>query len=409
VNILIVSQYFWPENFRINDLAIGLKMRGHGVTVLTGIPNYPAGKLFDGYSWWHKKREELHGIKIYRVPLFLRRESKGWQLSINYLSFLLSSCVLGPFFLRHKEFDMIFATNYSPATVGITGALFRRLKTAPMFFWVQDLWPESLEATGAIQSPRVLRLVGRMMKWIYRRCDFILVQSKAFFEPVIQSGADRERIHYFPNWAEGIFKPVTLLEDAPERKEIPKKGFIVMFAGNLGAAQSLETILDAAEKLKGALIHWVILGDGRRREWMQDQVHKRKLEQCVHLLGGRPVSTMPAYFSLADVMLVTLRSDPIFAATIPGKIQSYLACGRPIVGALDGEGARVIRESGAGFAVEADDGEALAKSVLEMCKMGSNEQRAMGDSAMTYYRQNFDREKLIDQLETWVDVSKGKV
>ncbi len=403
MHVLIVSQYFSPENFRINDLALSLRKRGHEVSVLTGMPNYPGGKIFDGYSWLNNKKEMFHGISIYRVPLFLRRKSKAWQLVLNYLSFVLSSCALGPFFLRGKKIDVVYVYALSPFTVGITGALFRRLKNAPMVLWVQDLWPESLQSTGAVESERVLNIVRYMVQWIYKHCDFVLVQSKAFIEPVVSAGAERDRVHYFPNWAENLYKPVLPLEDSPERREVPDKGFIVMFAGNLGVAQSLETIIGAAKKLKAQPINWIILGDGRRRDWLEEQVQKWELAGSVHLLGGRHVETMPAYFSLADAMLVTLRPDPTFAATIPGKVQSYLACGRPIVGALDGEGAKVIRESGAGFAVAAGDADGLADSVLKMSKMSSDKKKEMGDNGMAYYMKNFNGEKLIDQLEEWLN------
>ena len=406
MKILIISHYFWPEQFRINDLALELKERGHEVTVLTGVPNYPTGKMFEGYSWWSKRRDNMQGVPVFRVPLFLRRQSRGWQLSLNFLSFVASACLLAPWYFRRQEFDVIFVYEPSPFTIGIPAALLRRLKGAPILFWVQDLWPESLSATGAVTSERILAVVGRVVRMIYRRCDRVLVQSRGFIEPAIRAGADRERIRYFPNWAEALYRPVDLPMDAPERKEVPADGFVVMFAGNLGAAQSLDTILDAAEILKGRPIHWVFLGDGRRRAWMQEQIESRLLAQ-VHLLGSRPMETMPAYFSLADAMLVTLRADPVMTTTIPGKVQSYLACGRPVIGALDGEGNRAIAESGAGFSVASGDAEGLAGAVLRMSEMGKAERQQMGEAALAYYRQNFDREPLVDQLEGWMQEMIG--
>jgi len=401
VKILIVSQYFWPENFRINDLALALKERGHEVTVLTGMPNYPAGKVYEGYSWWQKRRDHMQGIPIVRVPLFVRRESRSWQLVLNFFSFVLSGCLLGPWLLRGQQFDVIVGYEPSPITVAIPGIVIAKIKKAPMLFWVQDLWPESLSATGAVNSPTALSAVRRMVKWIYRNCDRILVQSRGFVEPVVAVGAEREKIEYFPNWAESLYQPVDLHANAPERREVPDDGFIAMFAGNLGEAQSLDTILDAAEITKDKPIYWLFLGDGRRRAWMQEQIELRQLTK-VRLLGSRPVETMPAYFSLAGVMLVTLRPDPIMAKTIPGKVQSYLACARPLIGALDGEGAKVINESGSGFTVTSGDAKGLADVVLRMSEMSGPERRVMGDAAITYYRQHFDREQLVSQLESWM-------
>ncbi len=403
MHVLIVSQYFFPENFRINDLALSLKERGHDVSVLTGMPNYPGGKIFDGYSWPPKKDEHFQGVMLHRTPLFLRRKSKAWQLSLNYLSFVLSSCIFGPIFLKKKNIDVVFVYAPSPITVAIPGALFRWLKNAPMILWVQDLWPESLQATGAVKSENILGAVRYMVQWIYRHCDRVLVQSKTFVESVVKNGAENDCIRYFPNWAESLYKPVSLPDESAVRREISGKGFIVMFAGNLGAAQSLETIIESAKELKNEAIQWVILGDGRRGEWLQNEVKKWGLEDNILLLGRRPIESMPDYFSLADAMLVTLRSDPIFAATIPGKVQSYLACGRPVIGALDGEGANVIRESGSGFAVGAEDAVGLAENILKMSKMSSEERMTMGRKGMVYYQENFQRTKLIDQLEEWMN------
>lgn len=401
MKILIVSQYFWPENFRITDLARALKDRGHDVTILTGIPNYPAGKVYDGYGWWSKRRETMDSIPIVRVPLFARRDSRSWQLVLNYFSFALSGCIFGAWMLRKQSFDVVFTFEVSPVTVGIPANFIAKQKSAKYFFWVQDLWPETLSATGAIQSPRILSAVGRMVRWIYQGCDTILVQSKGFEKPAIAAGAAKEKIRYFPNWAEALYQPVDLPQDAKERGEVPNSGFVAMFAGNLGAAQSLETIIGAAERLKDENIYWVFLGDGRRRAWLEDEVKSRQLDK-VYVLGRRDMQSMPAYFSLADVMLVTLRDDPVMATTIPGKVQSYLACGKPIVAALNGSGQAVIQESGAGFCVASGDVEGFAKAVLKMSELAPEQHETMGEKAREYYLENFDREYLVEQLESWM-------
>jgi len=408
LRILIVTQYFWPENFRITDLAIALKDNGHEVTVLTGMPNYPSGKVYEGYSWLKSRRQLMKGIPVVRVPLFVRRESKSWQLAINYLSFVMSACVLAPWLLRRKKFDVVFSYEPSPVTVGIPAILMKWLKKAPLLFWVQDLWPETLAATGAVKSPFLLSMVGRMVKRIYQGCDMILVQSKGFVEPVVAIGGERKKIRYYPNWAESLYQPVCLKETALERDEIPQGGFVAMFAGNLGVAQSLDTIISAAEVLKNEMIHWVFLGDGRRRSWLQAEVEARGLKEKVHVLGARPMETMPAYFSLASVMLVTLRDDPVMATTIPSKLQSYLACGRPVIGALNGEGAKVIDGSGAGFSVASDDSQDLARAVLRMSRLNAAERDEMGQAALRYYQKNFDRNMLVQQLEDWMEASSGE-
>jgi len=402
MQVLIISHYFWPEQFRINDLARELKMRGHNVSVLTGMPNYPTGKLFEGYGWWKKRHDELDGVPIFRVPMFMRRQGRGWQLALNYFSFVFWGCLLGPWYFRKHHFDVIFVYEPSPFTVGIPAILMRSLKKAPILFWVQDLWPESLEAAGAVRSTAVLAMVGAMVRWIYRSCDRVLVQSHGFVEPAVKAGASRERIAYFPNWAEAIYHPVELPADAPEYEELPL-GFNVMFAGNLGEAQSLETIVEAANQLRDIPdIHWVIIGDGRRVSWLRSEIHTLGLGANAHFLGRRPLESMPRYFAAADALLVTLKADPVFALTIPSKVQSYLACARPIIGALDGEGADVIQRAGAGLVVGAADAVGLAKAVLSLHAMSAEDRNIMGKRGRDYFENEFSPQLLINKLEGWM-------
>lgn len=402
MKVLIVSQYFWPEQFRINDLSQELKKRGHQVSVLTGMPNYPEGRLFHGYSWWKKRRDDYHGVPVFRVPLFLRRQGRGWQLALNYLSFVVFGCLLAPWYFRKCDFDIIFVYEPSPFTVGIPAILMRYLKRAPMLFWVQDLWPESLSATGAVRSPSILKGVGEMVRAIYKRCDRVLVQSKGFIEPAVAAGAPPQRTIYFPNWAEDFYQPLSLGEEAPERGELPS-GFRVMFAGNMGEAQSLETIVATAGRLNDLPdLHWVMIGDGRRRQWLEDEVKIQGLSDHFHFPGRKPAEVMPRYFSLADALLVTLRDEPAFARTIPSKVQSYLACGRPVVAALNGEGAEVVERSGGGLAVAAGDAEGLAAVIRRLYAMTPEQRQVMGSAGRTFFENEFAAARLISQLETWM-------
>jgi len=208
-------------------------------------------------------------------------------------------------------------------------------------------------------------------------------------------------ICYCPNWAEALYQPISLPQEEKDRADIPSDASLLMLAGNLGSAQSLETIVDAAEKLKDKDIYWMFLGDGRRRKWLEGEVRVKGLEKVL-ILGRRDMETMPAYFSLADAMLVTLRDDPVMATTIPGKVQSYLACGKPIIGALNGSGKEVIQESGAGYCVASGDVEGFSDAVLTMSNQPSEQRTEMGEKAREYYLKNFDREYLLEQLESWM-------
>ncbi len=401
MHILIISQYFWPENFRINELSLSLKRKGHKVTVLTGQPNYPEGRFFKGYGFFKKHKEDFDGVQIIRTPVIPRGKGGVFRLILNYFSYVISAGILGPVFCREK-YDVIFVYEPSPITVGIPAIVMKKVKQAPIMFWVQDLWPETLPAVGVITSRKIIKYVGSLARFIYSQCDRILIQSKSFRSSVEQYTSKPENIFYFPNSAEKLYQPLSSKMDTPEGKLMPS-GFKVIFAGNIGAAQGFATILDAADILKeNKKIHWVILGDGRMRVWVENEIKKRGLEETFHLLGKHPIATMPHFFSFADTLLVTLKKDPIFSLTIPAKLQSYLACGRPVIAALDGAGADVVKESKSGLVCPSDDAEKLAEKVLEMYNMPKNKRKKMGQDGRKYFETVFNGKMLVGKLEKWM-------
>lgn len=398
MRILIVTQYFWPENFRINDLTLGLVERGHNIQVFTGVPNYPGGKFYDGYRALNKTADDFNGIVVHRSPLIPRGQGGGFRLTLNFLSFASFASILAPFYCRGK-FDIIFVYEPSPITVGLPAIVLKKFKSIPIIFWMQDLWPESLTATGAVRSTVIIKIVELLVRFIYKASDQILVQSKAFIPSVLASGVNHKKVIYYPNSAETLYKSLDVELDTPERELLPD-GFLVTFAGNIGAAQDFRTILDAAERLKSHKdIHFIILGDGRMSQWVKEQVTARELEKTVHLLGRYPIEAMPRYFALSDALLVTLKKEPIFALTIPSKVQSYLACAKPIIAAMDGEGSRVIEEAGAGLTCPAESPEDLANSVLKFYNMPKEDREEIGRKGRAYFENNFEREMLLDRLE----------
>jgi colanic acid biosynthesis glycosyl transferase WcaI len=397
MKILVITQYFWPENFRINDLVLGLKKRGNIVTILTGIPNYPSGKIFPGYSLLNKLKDNYAGIKVYRVPLVPRGSGNNIRLILNYLSFIIFACLISPFLLKDK-YDLIFVYEPSPITVMLPAIFLKRIKNVPIMLWVLDLWPESISATGAIKSTGLIKMVKKLVKYIYHKCDWILVQSKGFIRPIEEYGIKKDKIFYFPNSAEELFYPISKVNK--EIDTILPRGFRIMFAGNIGASQDFGTILSAAEILnKYKEIQFIILGDGRMFNWTKEEINKRNLSDTIHLFGQHPIELMNDFFACADLMLVTLKNEYIFSLTIPGKIQSYLACGRPIIAALEGEGGKIIEESGAGISCPAENAEALAKGILKIFNMPQIERDKMGKSGRKYFETNFDRNVLLDKLE----------
>ena len=402
-----MTQYFWPENFRINDLVAWLAGRGHEITVLTGVPNYPAGRFYPGYGIFRRRREYWNGARVLRVPLVSRGKAGAFRLALNYISFALSASLLGPLRLR-GGFDAIFVHEPSPITVGIPAVVMRKRSRAPIFFWVLDLWPESVAAVGNVRSAWILNLLARLTRWIYAHCEKVLVQSRAFIPHALSMGVAHEKIAYLPNWAEDVFRPRV---SAQPPLPLPS-GFRLMYAGNIGVAQDFPAILAAAEHLllkTETNIQWLIVGDGREAAWLRAEVVRRGLQASVHLLGSHPPEQMPDFFAHADAMLVSLKSNPVFSLTIPAKLQAYLACGRPIVAMLDGEGAKILQESGAGWAGPAGDSATLAATVLRMARLDRAEREMMGESARRYYLEHFEREKLFYRIEAWMMESSAAV
>lgn len=405
MRILVVTQYFWPENFRVNDLVGEWVRRGHQVTVLTGLPNYPAGKIFKEYCQSPNDFVQYEGADVVRVPM-LPRGTCAVQLALNYLSFVLGAILVGTWRLRGNKPDVIFVFEPSPVTVGLPAVWFGKLKQSPVVFWALDLWPETLVAVGAVRSDWVLRWVGQMVRFIYNRCTLVLGQSKAFLGSIGKYCDDKTKIRYFPSWAEDVFSNKTDFR-APELIDAPGV-FTVLFAGNVGEAQDMPAVLNAAERLRGnEKIRWVIVGDGRKLDWLRSEVCQRGLADQVLLLGRFPVERMPAFYAHADALLVSLKRDPVFSMTIPGKVQSYLMAGIPVIGMLDGEGAAVIQEANAGLTCEPGDGAGLAKAVLALLEMALEERSRLGLNGRKYAQQEFGRLKLMDRIEALLTEAVG--
>ncbi|RTL55997.1 MAG: glycosyltransferase WbuB [Rhodocyclaceae bacterium] len=409
MHILFISQYFYPENFRINDLVDALAGRGHEITVLTGLPNYPSGRIALGYGWQGPWTETIGAARVYRVPLLPRGDGGGLRLLANYCSFVISAAWAVQFRLPRRVYDAIFVFEPSPITVGLVSALARRRFGVPVLFWILDLWPKSLQAVGVVSSPGVLALVDRLVKWIYRRCDLLLVQSEAFCGELNRQGVEPGKVRYFPNWGEAAYEAALEIpdDDAKVRRVTGERPFRIVFAGNIGAAQDFPAIIDAAGRLRDAYVEWVIAGDGRAATEAHARVAALGLEDKVRFLGQQPNEAMPALFRTADALLLSLRDEPIFALTVPGKLQSYLTAGRPVLGMISGEGARIIEESGGGLACPAGDAAGLERSVRVLLSADPAARREMGERGQAYYREHFSRDRLLDRLESWFREARG--
>lgn len=396
MRILIVTQYFWPENFRINDLALGLLEKGHHVEILTGKPNYPSGQFSPGYNFANRSTEFWNDIKIHRAPLISRGKSGGIRLMLNYFSFAFFASFRAMFI--GGKFDKILVYEPSPITVGIPAIVLKYIKRAPIFFWVQDLWPHSVSAAGGIQNKFLLKLLESLTKWIYAKSNKILIQSEGFKEVLLSQSVKAEKIIYYPNTVENFFN---IMAPDPTIERLLPNGFRVMFAGNIGESQDFDTMIEAAKLTseKNPDIKWIILGDGRKKKTVLGKIKEYSLENNFYLMGSFPAEDMPKFFSSADCLLVSLKKDYIYSLTIPSKVQSYLACGKPIIASLEGEGAKIVTEARAGLCSEPEDPIMLSKCILSIGNLSKKELEFMGLNSRAYFDGNFERDLLITKLE----------
>lgn len=402
MKVLIISQYFFPEEFKINDLAREFVSRGHQVTVLTGKPNYPKGEYFDGYQYKGVLNENYYGADVIRVPIRKRGAGGGKNLALNYLSYVFNA---NKYIRRNRMvFDAILVYEISPITQAYPALFCKKKYGGKVLLWVQDLWPESVAAAGGVTNKFVLGVLDRLVKRIYKKCDVLMVQSEGFKESIMSKGDFASKLVYVPNWAEDLYlekKPV----NEKAIKEMMPEGFRVMFAGNVGNAQDVEAIIKASNETRDyPEIKWIIVGDGRAREKAEDQAKEMGLAETVCFLGRHPMAEMPTFFTFADVMIVSLRDEYIFSLTVPAKTQSYLASGKPVASMLNGEGNRIIEEAQCGLIAPAGDFKKLAENVKAMFKMSRDEREQMGRRGLEYYQNHFDKHTVVDSI---VNAMKG--
>ena len=395
MKILVVTQYFYPETFRVNSLCTELVKRGHDVTVLTGFPQYPRGKIYDGYGFNKEYNHKWNGAKIERLKV-LPRGKTPIGLLLNCITFVRE----GKKWVKNctEKFDAVYVFEVSPVTVGLPAVEYKEKFGTPVFFNVQDLWPESVSATGKIRQKGVMSILTTMVCGIYKRFDVLFIQSRNFRKSIEEKGHFKAEYVYAPNWAEDLYTEPNNIDLDKYRNLIPS-GFVVMFAGNIGVAQDFGSIIKAAELTRDEKdIKWVIVGEGRKRAEAQALVEQKKLGDTVTFLGRYPSYDMPSFFVHADVMLVALRNEYIFSLTIPAKTQTYMAFGKPIVSMLNGESNKVIEEAGCGFTANAGDFKALAANVIKAKNMPKEVLSRMGNNGRKYYDANFSKKRVIDLI-----------
>lgn len=395
MKVMLVSQYFYPEQFKCNDVAFELVKRGYEVTVATGIPNYPDGKFFNGYGIFKRRKEKINGVNVIRIPLIPRGKGRGIEIAANGFSWALIASVWAFFHALRNKYDYVLVHESSPVTQAFPATIIKRMQRIPFYFWVLDLWPESLTSAGGVTNKYVLGFFTSMVRFLYKQSDKILISSKGFKHSICAKGNFADKMVYFPNWAEDIIGTELSPYEIPQLPD----GFKVMFAGNIGEAQDFEHILAAAHKLKDNKdIKWIILGSGRKKEWVINYIKENGLQDTVYLMGSYPVDAMPAFFSKADVMLVSLKDELIFNLTVPAKLQAYMAAGKPVVAMLNGDAAQLVDEAKCGLASSAGNSNGLAHNILQLKDMNKDELALLGMNGRNFYKKYFDKTRCIDHL-----------
>lgn len=405
--ILVISQYFYPEEFRINDICEEWVKRGHEVTVITGIPNYPQGKFFEGYGLGKKRTEVYKGIHIVRLPL-IPRGKRAVTLVLNYFSFVISG-FFWKIFTRIKA-DQVFIFEVSPMTQALLGVWYARRRKIPCYIYVQDLWPENVEHVAGIHNRLIIGSIDRMVNYIYRNCKRIFATSPSFVRNIESRSSawngKVSKVAYWPQYAEDFYKPV---EKPAGKRSSERDCFQVVFTGNIGYAQGLDIFPAAAEilKRKGISCRFMIVGDGRYREELESEIASRNVADMFCMPGRKPPREISEILAEGDVAYISFANHPLFAKTIPAKLQSYMACGIPVLASATGETKRIIDEAACGMTCEMGDHEALAEGIERFMNMPEEGRLRMGQNALEYSARHFDKKKLLDVMEGYLEGRKN--
>lgn len=392
--ILLVSQNFYPENFKSNDIAFELVNRGYVVDVLTGIPNYPQGRYFSGYGIFRRRIETVNGVKIYRIFQMPRgRKAGSVGLALNYFSFVFFASFWALFIALFRKYDAVFVHQTSPITQAQPAIIVRKIQKIPLYMWVLDLWPDAMFSNISVGI--ITRLTRRYTNYVYNNSSKILISSPGFEDLIRKNWAGTKEIVYYPNWCEDFHKMAQKSVALP----LPD-GFIIMMAGNLGEAQNFEIILKAALLLKDTPVKFVFIGDGSRRPYIEEFVKLNKLEKTVFLLGKYPFEYMPAIYSRADAMLLTLKAwKPHLRATVPARLQSYMSAGRPVLAMIDGGSADIINAANCGYAVPSDAVLEFVEIIKKKVLTNLDDFERLGANGRRYFESHFQKDLCINNLE----------
>jgi colanic acid biosynthesis glycosyl transferase WcaI len=402
-HILVVCQHFWPESFRINDIADYFIEQDCKVDVLCGIPNYPKGKFFKGYSYFSNRKQKYNGINIHRAFEIPRGNNTNLKIFINYLSFPIASLLYVPRMLFRK-YDKIFIYQLSPVMMSISGIVIGKLKRVETTMYVLDLWPENLFSVLPTNN-RYLRVIAtKVSHWHYKKVDKLVVLSEKMKKHLLETvGISENKIIVLPQTSEKIYETEITDEILASRFN---KGFNVLFTGSITPAQSFETIIAAAKKLKAEghiRLNWIIVGDGMSRKWLEAEVKKAGLDDSFYFEGFKPMTDIPKYTAIADVLIGCLVKSDLLEATIPAKVMSYIASGKPMVLSMDGEVQDLINNRiKCGFVGPTNNAGVFAENIKKLYRLPQKERENMGRLAREYHFKHFERSLILNKLYNFI-------
>jgi len=396
MKILVICQHYWPENFRVTEICEALVERGHQVTALVGLPNYPTGIIPQEYKHFRNRHQFRNGVEIKRCFEIGRRPGKI-GLAINYVSYMTSACIKALF--NKRDYDVIYAFSTSPVLMSLPAALLRCFTRKKFLIYVLDIWPACLAAMNVFEGSLLYAFMKRVSKWVYANADILTYSSKRF-QGYLKNvhNIDVPDAWYMPQFADDVFSEPLPAKEASEEKQL-------VFAGNIGKVQAVEVLIQAADLLRAEPIHWHIIGDGSNYESCRELAEQLNLQQKVTFYGRKPLDEMPSYYAMADAMLVSMRNDISVNDTLPGKVQSYMAAGKPVLGTIAGETAYVIEKAKCGFCAPPDDPEAFAAVVRQFIKHPDSAR--LGQNGREYYQKHFTKKHHMDQLESMLKTLAG--
>ncbi len=401
-NILVVGQYFFPEQFRINDICTQWVKRGYQVKVIAGIPNYPEGEFYEGYGLTAKKEEIHNGIPIKRIPL-IPRGHNFIMLALNYISFVVSGFFWKSF--TKEKADLVFNYEVSPITQALPGIWFAKKRKIPFYMYLTDLWPDNFEVVTGIKSKVVLKPIEKICDYIYTNSDKIFTSSETFVEVLKSRGIPENKLQFWPQYAEDFYVPLHKEEVTVE--EIPKDGkFNIVFAGNIGYAQGLEILPQTAELLRNnhlTNVRFSIIGDGRYKDTLLKLIEEKDVSDFFNFIEKQPAERIPAFMAACDAALICLSKSDVFAMTIPSKVQSCMACGIPLIASIDGETQKIIQKSGAGMYSDAGDYIGLYEIIHKMTNLQKDELDQMAENSLLFFKENYEREMLLDKMDKYIN------